>query len=427
MKEQKLDVPFKNPVPKGYSFHDLERFYPEEEKSKLRTEFERDRARLIHSSAFRRLGGKTQVRTAGYNDFARNRLTHSLEVAQIGRQIGYLLGCDPDIVDCACLAHDIGHPPFGHNGERALDLVCKDIGGFEANAQTVRILTRLEPKVFKAGKSWGLNLTRASLDACTKYPWTKKEAPKYVQGGKKFCIYPEDMEAFLWMKEGADGHSRPMECQVMDISDDIAYCVHDFEDALEGGADFSHFSPKDMPRLEEGIEKWYGRKEDPEGLKEAFLRLRSFNSFFGKKVDGFRQSLAALKTLTSALIGRFASAIMTATRKKDGNGPLVRYKAQLEVPGETRMEIELLKGLSAFAATSDEKYAKIQREERGIIEAVVETLFVCKTPERYFEKQYLDDFRKAQGDKEKLRCACDQTASMTDASVISLYNRMTKK
>lgn len=425
MKEQKLDVPFRNPIPRGYSLRDLDRFFEEDGKSKLRTEFERDRARLIHSSAFRRLGGKTQVRTAGYNDFARNRLTHSLEVAQIGRQIGYLLGCDPDVVDCACLAHDLGHPPFGHNGEKVLASICEDIGGFEANAQTFRILTRLEPKVFKEGRSWGLNLTRASLDACVKYPWTKEEAPSYTNNGKKFCIYPEDMEAFLWLKDPGREHERPMECQVMDISDDIAYCVHDFEDALENGADLSSFNPDfGMRDLTDAMRAWYGKEEDPEGLKEAYLRLSSFNPFFGKKVDGSRASLAALKNLTSALIGRFASSIMTATRRKDGNEPLVRYNADLEIPENTRMEIELLKGLSALLATSEKAYLEKQAQERKIVEEVVEGLIATPSPEKYFETQYLEDFRKAGSGKEKLRCACDQAASLTDASIRILWEKM---
>ena len=115
----------------GYSAFDEERWAPEPPKSKSRTAFERDRARLIHSSALRRLGAKSQILIAGTDDFARTRLTHTLEVAQIGRQIGALLGCDPDVVDCACLAHDLGHPPFGHNGERALADIAGNIGGFE--------------------------------------------------------------------------------------------------------------------------------------------------------------------------------------------------------------------------------------------------------------------------------------------------------
>ena len=423
MKEEKPESPSKGFIPAGYSAHDLERLHPEEEKSQRRTEFERDRARIIHSSAFRRLGGKTQVQIAGYNDFVRNRLTHSLEVAQIGRQIGHMLGCDPDVVDCACLAHDLGHPPFGHNGEKVLAEVCRDIGGFEANAQTFRILTRLEPKVFK-GRSFGLNLTRASLDACTKYPWTKSEALKYIKGGKKFCVYPQDMPAFLWMKQGGGLHLRPMECQVMDISDDIAYCVHDFEDALECGTNFSKFKPDDVASLEEGMRAWYEKEEDPEGLKDAFLRLSSSYPFFGKKVDGSRKSLAALKNLTSALIGRFVSSIVNATRQKEGKEPLVRYSGRLEVPEETKMEIELLKSLSAYAATSDKGYKEKQEEEQSIIREVVVTLAESKTPEKYFEKQYLDDFKKASSFEEKLRCACDQTASLTDASLINLYERI---
>ncbi len=131
---------------RDYSAHDEERWAPEDPKSGDRTAFERDRARLIHSSALRRLGAKSQILMAGTDDFARTRLTHTLEVAQIGRQIAQMFGCDPDVVDCACLAHDLGHPPFGHNGEHALARIAEPIGGFEGNAQTLRILTRLEPK-----------------------------------------------------------------------------------------------------------------------------------------------------------------------------------------------------------------------------------------------------------------------------------------
>ena len=224
----------------GYSAFDEERWAPEPPKSSSRTAFQRDRARLIHSSALRRLGAKTQILVAGTDDFARTRLTHTLEVAQIGRQIGTSLGCDPDVVDCACLAHDLGHPPFGHNGERALAEIAGNIGGFEGNAQTLRLLTRLEPKIlFPDGRSAGVNLTRAALDAAVKYPWTLAEAAAHPKGERsaKFCVYPDDTDVFAWLKQHApDTTRRPVECQVMDLSDDIAYSVHDVEDAKIGRA-----------------------------------------------------------------------------------------------------------------------------------------------------------------------------------------------
>ena len=162
----------------AYSDFDRERFVKERPKSPNRTDFERDRARILHSAAFRRLGEKTQVLGPASDDSVRTRLTHSMEVAQVGREIGKELGADPDIVDAACLAHDLGHPPFGHNGESALDSVAGDFGGFEGTAKTYRLVVRLEPKVVgTAGEPRGVNLTRASLDAICKYPWARSEGP----------------------------------------------------------------------------------------------------------------------------------------------------------------------------------------------------------------------------------------------------------
>src|SRR5690242_7465182 len=187
-----------------YSDADRERYVAEPPKrvdAPERTAFERDRARVVHAASSRRLAAKTQVVGPQSDDFVRNRLTHSLEVAQVARDLSRALGTHPDIAETAALAHDLGHPPFGHNGERVLAELSEGCGGFEGNAQTLRLLTRLEAKTFDAaGRSVGLNLTRATLDACTKYPWPREGAedpggvhadgsPRLVS---KFGVYDDD-------------------------------------------------------------------------------------------------------------------------------------------------------------------------------------------------------------------------------------------
>lgn len=415
------------PTNAGYEPRDEERWAVEPPKSKSRTAFERDRARLIHSSALRRLGAKSQVLVAGTDDFARTRLTHTLEVAQIGRQIGAMLGCDPDVVDCACLAHDLGHPPFGHNGEKALATIASGIGGFEGNAQTLRILTRLEPKIFhEDGRSAGVNLTRASLDAAVKYPWTLAEAAKHPKGERsaKFCVYPDDEPVFRWLKQNAPAETKPMECQVMDLSDDIAYSVHDVEDAIATGA-FNSIALTDARVVDQIIEQtraWYGLKWDADLLVAALERLQRERLFPGH-FNGSRQALAQLKNITSTLIGRFAVSVERATRAAYGTGPLTRYSANVVIPEETNYEIVALKGIAVHFVMAPREREPFHQEELRIVEDLIDVLMAdAPRASDVLESQFLADWNEATNDDERLRVAIDQVASLTDGSALALHS-----
>jgi dGTPase len=406
----------------GYTERDRQRWVTEDPATKRadRADFARDRARLIHSASLRRLSAKTQVLQPSSDDFIRNRLTHSLEVAQIGREFGAALGCDADVVDTACLAHDLGHPPFGHNGETALDALAGDIGGFEGNAQTLRILTRLEPKrAHPDGRPAGLNLTRASLDATTKYPWGKGEGPG---GTAKFGVYEDDRGVFEWFRAGAEPLRRSLEAEVMDWSDDVAYSVHDVEDAIASGR-------LDPRRLRDDIDVGgvlavaggvYAPDLGADDLGAALERVLASGAV-PEHYEGSRRDRAALKDMTSRLIGRFVLSVEVATRAAYGDGDLVRHEAALVVPVETRAECSVLKAVAAhFVMNAEERIAVMARERAVIADLVA---MVAAAPEARLDPDLLADHRAARTDAEARRVVIDQVASLSDVRALALHAR----
>ncbi|WP_371744660.1 deoxyguanosinetriphosphate triphosphohydrolase [Georgenia sp. TF02-10] len=409
-----------------YTARDQERWWPEEGKNPRRTPFERDRARVLHSSALRRLGAKTQVLGPASDDFVRTRLTHSLEVAQVGRELGKALGCDPDVVDTACLAHDLGHPPFGHNGERALDEVAAAVGGFEGNAQTLRLLVRLEPKVFTAtGEPVGLNLTRASLDAATKYPWPAGGGPRAADGTstRKFGVYADDAAAFAWLRRGAPERRRCLEAQVMDLSDDVSYSVHDVEDAVVGGrVDLMALGrAAEQERVVAQVRAWYDPAVSDDELGAALERLLA-NPIWVRSYDGSRRDLARLKDMTSQLIGRFCGAAEAATREAYGPGPLTRYAADLVVPAATAAEILVLKGVAALYVMAPREHEPLYLAQRTILFDLVDAL--ASTGPAHLEPPFAADYRAAADDGARLRVVIDQVASLTDTSAQQWHARL---
>lgn len=376
--------------------------------------FARDRARVLHSAALRRLADKTQVVGPRDGDTPRTRLTHSLEVAQISRSIGSGLGLDPDLCEMAGLTHDIGHPPYGHNGERALDTIAADFGGFEGNAQTLRILTRLEPKILAPdGRSVGLNLARASLDAACKYPWTRTNPDGTTN--RKYNAYDEDAEILAWIRADHAGTEKCIEAQIMDLSDDVAYSVHDVEDGIMAGRvdlevlrNFVELSAL----AEQGATHFGGSAEE---LVEAADHLRGLACVNAVEVfEPTLQGFVNLKRMTSELVGRFVGATIAATISAAREaGEADRRSASLVVPEEIAAEVRLLKMMAVRYVMEDEAHIARQDRQTQRMYAVFEYLWASEGGA--LDPMYRAWFQAAESEAHAKRVIIDAMASMTES------------
>ncbi|MCJ2056599.1 dNTP triphosphohydrolase [Methylobacterium sp. J-048] len=475
-------------VTRMYGPGDVERTVDEDVRNeKYRSEWRRDYARLIHSPAFRRLQGKTQVFPGHESDFYRNRLTHSLEVAQIAKSVAIMLNAthpafsganqiESDIVEFAGLAHDLGHPPFGHNGEEALDECMREHGGFEGNAQTLRIVSRLEKKSIvrltdnevrpfdgREDLRAGLNLTYRSLAAVLKYDSQIPE--RYSDRSKKGVMkgyYGEETELVRAIKEkvapglGEGEKFKTIECSIMDIADDIAYSTYDLEDNFKAG----FLKPLDLFVLNEEIyqhvaetinsrlEKQYPDYDyviDAEYVKsvlvfvfdtllfaiddddEALLRDRSLKRQAKKmltaaKVQQISRKLAsdgyARTDFTSSLVGSFISGIEIVQHKSIPQ----LHQARLDV--NTFLQVEVLKNITFETIIRSSGLQVVEYRGKEIVKSIFNAL---ADKEHDGTRLLPDDFKalcKGSSELVRLRAICDFIAGMTDRYAFEFYGRL---
>jgi dGTPase len=404
---------------------------PAQDDEDPRSPFERDRARIIHSAAFRSLQGKTQIFEPHAADFLRTRITHSIEVSQIGRGLAGRFGVPTSLVEAACLAHDLGHPPFGHTGEETLNARMKDHGGFEGNAQTFRIVTRIEPK---HRDYLGLDLCRATLLALLKYPYKRNSDTK---AGK--FLYADDTgpEMVKWLYEGTDQGlleksvdrpPRTLPCQLMDWADDIAYSVHDLEDGIASGllqpatwksdqfAETVYRSVAEAPRV------W---------VDEEAPSHEEVNAVLGELYDALAEwapeiPLDVIRELSRGFINEFVLAgEVVATAPGE-----TLFDFKLEIPKGVRLRNQVLKAITVEYLLRSEITAGVFFKGHEILDRLFQALHdsCLREPPRdrflLFPRRMRPQLRSAEDSQGDLhRLICDYLAGLTEGQVRKLYAR----
>lgn len=418
-----------------------------------RTQFRHDHDRVLYSTAFAALAGKSQVVSSGETGQFHTRLTHSLKVEQVGRRLAEKFqqqggGPDPDLVSTACLAHDLGHPPFGHAGEQALDQKMHKLGdaktldGFEGNAQNLRILTHLEAH---KRPTKGLHLSRAALDASTKYPWarnddTRKFSTQYHQGegidrSRKFGFYATEASAGAWILNGRTVADRPIEEQIMDWADDVTYACHDlmdfyragaipldrllaFDDEVTEGNVKPDRASEDLNQFLASVEAKFAAKGRPfeQGAALAsFVRLQEILRINAPSGDSFDQkvqiSSANSRLITALLNGADLNII-------DPDRPPTRYNATLQVPDDLHLMCDLLKELIWKYVIDHPRLATQQQGQQRIVTELLTWYF--ESAERLLPVDRRDDLE----DEPRLRVCVDHVSSLTELQAVNLHRRM---
>jgi dGTPase len=398
----------------------------------VRSAFERDRARIIHSVAFRKLQGKTQIfAPSGGVDFMRTRVTHSIEVAQIGRAIAKRFKIPTSLVEAACLGHDLGHPPFGHTGEYALDDVMREHHQrYEGNAQSFRIVTYLEQK---AKDYEGLDLSRATLLGLIKYPYREKaKQPKF--------IYEDDADREEeWLFDGTghklltkaapdDDPPRTIVCQIMDWSDDIAYSVHDLEDGIASGIlqPATWLADESIAAMARGLEtagiRW---KDGVPGEDQIRATIQPLYDALGRYGTSIPKDV--IREFTRSYIDRFAVA---GDVVGIGSGATL-FDYRLDIPEEIRAENQILKTITFEFLIRDQRTTTLAFKGKEITTRLFHAFF-DNTQRAAKRDQFLlfpADMRATlaglEGDEEDTaRAVCDYIASMTEGEAMALYRRL---
>ncbi len=355
----------------------------------------------------------------GGNDFFRTRLTHSLEAAQIGKAIVIQCGeANLELVEAACLAHDIGHPPFGHTGENVLKELMSEFGGFESNAQNLRILTELEVRS-SYQKGPGLNVTRATTDALLKYktPYSNVSRNEPIANWKFY--YDSHQELIEWASLNAPTDTaRSFECQIMNWADDVAYSTHDLDDGIKAGMIIEN---KIDSRVERNVRERMKDEWDQNVWEEVLQRIRLASPRLGTEYD----KKAKRRDLITGLIDEFIQA--SRAKKRPGKSFPSRYQYELEIEQDKEVKCKILKALVWELIITDERIATLRRKAEKIVRTLF-TEFTRLNDERtrnIYPLDFKEKFDTAKNEWEKYRIACDYIAGMTDSYATRLYSRLT--